>query len=81
MVLLLAAVEVGTATQVHAKDLSSGAFQRSRVGVGVRLQQGRVQTDADRNGAPAVRRQRFQNKRVQRCGVFCRKIAPHLPIA
>jgi len=71
-IVLLAAVEIGTATQVHAKDFSSGTFQRPRAGVMVRLRQGRVQTDADRNGARAVRPPRFQNQRVKRCGVACR---------
>jgi len=69
---LLAAVEIGTAAQGHAKDFSSSTFQRQRAAVGVHLQQGRVQTDADRNGASVVRRQRLQNKPVLRCGVPCR---------
>jgi hypothetical protein len=71
-IVLLTAVEIGTGAQVNARDFSSGTFQRQRASVGVRLQQGRVQIDADRNGARAARPQRFQNKRVRRCGVSCR---------
>jgi len=75
-IVLLTALQIGTGAQVNAKDFSSGTFQRPRAGVGVRLQQGSVQIDADRNGARAVRPQRFQNKRVHRCRFSCQRSRP-----